>query len=243
MQKTLFLIFAATLAFLSLKTSVLAQRDKATKDVENLASLKETLDWMKTQLDSNVVLVKATLPPNAAVGEMKYESDGTSNANFHTASEAKLSAFTYQPQQFDACTISWKQNLVTNMIQRLEMPQAFVFRIYGSKAQSTIMTVSLSDLDPFSVKVVEGNFNYTAVQLTAKFPLLEFRTTNNKKAITTRYIQCIETDNGLEKVVSCEPDDSGVKGYINFSDKELAERFARAMKHAVQLCGGKVAPF
>jgi hypothetical protein len=89
---------------------------------------------------------------------------------------------------------------------------------------------SLSDLDPKSIKPHSGYKGDDSV------PFVSFETTNSQRKISLAGHACAR---GLTEVV----DYCATSWQVNFAEYEAAERFARAMHHAVTLCGGKVSTF
>lgn len=90
---------------------------------------------------------------------------------------------------------------------------------------------SLSDLDPESVKAHSG-YKGEAESV----PFVSFETTNSQRKISLDGGACAK---GLTEVV----DHCATSWQVNFAEYEAAVRFAKAMHHAVTLCGGKVSTF
>lgn len=87
---------------------------------------------------------------------------------------------------------------------------------------------SFADLDPEASKVVEVTDN------TGKEWQVRFYTTNNKEILLGRSIRQAR-GHPPENTSSYFADDAFVYG-----DKESADKMMKAMKHAIELCGGKV---
>ena len=95
-------------------------------------------------------------------------------------------------------------------------------------------TFSLADIDP-------GTINHDTGDGDLNGRIVTFDTTNNRKII-----HCTSVDRNpgehFGKDAGCLPAyDSSEQ--LRFSTKEFAARFDRALKHAVQLCGGKRSTF
>jgi hypothetical protein len=95
----------------------------------------------------------------------------------------------------------------------------------------TPATYSLSDLDPKSIKAYSG-YKGEAEPV----PFVSFETTNSQRKISLAGHACAK---GLTEVV----DRCVTSWQVNFVEYDAAVRFAKAMHHAVTLCGGKVSTF
>jgi hypothetical protein len=88
---------------------------------------------------------------------------------------------------------------------------------------------SLKDLDPESARSVQTVISPPALQNM-------WRAT----AVTTNNLKKVAVYNHHTK--QNEQDDSVIEG-IGFRSSEDADRFAKALRHAIVLCGGKPSPF
>jgi hypothetical protein len=94
----------------------------------------------------------------------------------------------------------------------------------------TPATYSLSDIDPKSIKAYSDKGEAEPV------PHVSFETTNSQRKISLQGHVCAK---GMTEVV----DYCATSWQINFGQFDAAVRFAKAMHHAVTLCGGRVSTF
>jgi hypothetical protein len=92
---------------------------------------------------------------------------------------------------------------------------------------------ALSDFDPYTVKTDTGDSDLRG-------HIVVFSTTNDKKLIHCSSITLNGKDAGQPS--ECVPalDDTE---QLRFSSTDYTERFAKALRHAIKLCGGKPSAF
>lgn len=96
----------------------------------------------------------------------------------------------------------------------------------------TPTTYSLSDLDPNSIHAYLDKDESEADTMAH----VSFETTNSQRKISLDGGACAK---GLTEVV----DHCATSWQVNFKEYDAAVRFAKAMHHAVTLCGGKASTF
>jgi hypothetical protein len=91
---------------------------------------------------------------------------------------------------------------------------------------------NLADFDPNTVDSNTGDADLAG-------RIVVFSTTNDKKLI---HCSSVTLNGGQRKPTACIPavDDTE---QLRFSSKEYTERFAKALRHAIKLCGGKPSTF
>jgi len=131
-------------------------------------------------------------------------------------------------------SFSYRQCQV-KIVKRIEYVSKALFQSERPFLSEETDTFSLSDIDPKSVHIDDSAYE----DLRGRVVVLS--TTDDKKAI---HCQTINRNPGKDygKDAGCVPalDDTE---QLRFATAEYAERFAKALKHAVGLCGGKPSAF
>lgn len=100
------------------------------------------------------------------------------------------------------------------------------------------VSLSLGDLNPSSVKV--GQWSANGSDSSPDYFYIEFQTTNLVKSIVADRSPVV-SNNGTTVVQGVTDQESG--SALQVSSKEVADRIAAALVHAIELCGGRKSAF
>jgi hypothetical protein len=118
---------------------------------------------------------------------------------------------------------------------------------------TTKFAFNLRDIDPASAKIRVGSHlgdfaceDYTEEQksnlgINCDHAELDFKTRNEPGLITEDWSNVFVKLTGPDH--ESKKTDKTNNAYFVFNDPEYAKRFAKAFKHAIELCGGKASPF
>lgn len=222
---------------------------------ENSASLKETLDWMINKLSSNEVKFKLKINSDekllvyaqgqAPAGVQFYTMGDGSKFVVGNQKELTIAYLFYKSwQETDNCIIKWKETHITANLVRADFVGEKIVTLLGEQSERYIIDVNLKDLDPLSVQLTNGNWMNINSDDNTNSAYVLLKTTDNRKSIIKTFNSCTSTNAaGKQTEVQCPTSSSDDKSYIQFGEKELANRFIKALTHAIKLCGGKVEPF
>jgi hypothetical protein len=187
--------------------------------------LSETLTWMDNTYNPQGV------SRSTGHGQVNWYSSSTSNSDAGSRLvEGWTQTFTYDGCQVTLHTTFTLGDIVTNSID--------VFDLRDVNPQSIKTNLTSSDLEPSCVVVKTDSDPTTKVCERAYIAF----DTHSKAAIIDEQNHTIYTNlKGSDH--DSRSSRKETSGYFWVDDIEYADRFAKAFRHAVELCGGRPEPF
>ena len=219
MKRILIGLFAILMLFAS-STELLAQRKKPTRPATNV---KKTVPVQEQSEPEKLSSTQNSTPTQTGESSASLEETlswlkKALEVGGHILNETILDK--YVLKDFNTCTV------------KLE-----VHSIQKDLDQALLMEFNLGDLDPISMKIEALDPTSTSLKMQEKNNLLLKNNIGEKKIKTIS----VATEKGIEIHRGKPFLINEIKLYLK--DQETATRIAKAFKHAITLCGGKVDPF
>lgn len=210
-----------------LPNEILPQQNNSTSsDTESSATLQETVDWLKSAIFT--------------FGRFRYlDVDRVYSDLRH-----------YIPEQSDNCTLQYilvdnkdHEEGVYKLIVQPNNPNipkiTEIPLITNAAIYRDTITVPLNTLDPLSAKTSKHPQEFYVIELSTaglKNTITKSRVFDYRYDSKGEFREPRENEKGPFTV------DQNMAS-LSFKDEESANRIAKALKHAIKLCGGKVDPF
>jgi hypothetical protein len=187
-------------------------------------SLAETEEWI-TQTFTDMNTGKTLCGEfNSYVPSSEYGPDLSCNFEFYTL-------------EFDQCEVKFYTRYAHTLINAAQNIRELAVR---DQQMDYLLSFTLSDIDPTSISVTDlkqgslGPLDKKTFHPNIPYVAVNFRTTNDKNSM----VESKPDGTGKMAVHDCCTFGSGIGMEPNY-----APRFVRALRHAVELCGGKPSAF
>lgn len=187
-------------------------------------SLAETLEWLQNYLPT--------------LGTYAYNQVFTNNDASNRYRSEDIESVMMRDVRVANCTLSFRQVTVDLGKGVLSATDGSVMSTSPHNDSSAMVySIPLAEADPLSSVVKPSPPLDTSMEWDRPLWAIVLEATGGQKAFSW---QMWNTDQNAWKVVN---DAKSQEAVLNFGDHDAASRVARALKHAIRLCGGRAAPF